>query len=186
MQHFGFFKAGCAVPAVKPADTSFNAQAVVALIKQAAREHVRAVVFPELCLTGYTCGDLFLQPALLRAAEDALQSVLTQTKKEDVVFIVGLPVCAENLIFNAAAVCYKGQICGVVPKTFLPNYNEFYEARWFASALDFDGREITLCGQDVPAGTDLIFEAGGVNFGVEICEDLWAVTPPSARGGADF
>ena len=181
MQHFGFFKAGCAVPAVKPADTSFNAQAVVALIKQAAREHVRAVVFPELCLTGYTCGDLFLQPALLRAAEDALQSVLTQTKKEDVVFIVGLPVCAENLIFNAAAVCYKGQICGVVPKTFLPNYNEFYEARWFASALDFDGREITLCGQDVPAGTDLIFEAGGVNFGVEICEDLWAVTPPSAE-----
>lgn len=189
MQNYGFFKAGCAVPAVKVADTSFNGASVAALIKQAAREGVRAVVFPELCLTGYTCGDLFLQPALIRAAENALAQLLTQTQKEDVVFIVGLPVLAGAQLFNAAAVCYKGEICGIVPKTFLPSYNEFYESRWFASALDSDGQTVTLCGQEVPLGAEMIFDAGGVKFGVEICEDLWAVTPPSAElalQGADI
>jgi len=110
-----------------------------------------------------------------------LQHILTQTQKADVVFIVGLPVYEGTQLFNAAAVCYKGAICGVVPKTFLPSYNEFYESRWFASALDIQGKTITLCEREVPFGTDLIFEAGGVKFGVEICEDLWAVVPPSSE-----
>ena len=181
MQNYGFIKIGCGIPTVKVADVSFNASSVTALVKQAAREGVRAVVFPELCITGYTCGDLFLQPALIRAAERALAQILTQTQKEDVVFIVGLPVLADAQLFNAAAVCYKGEICGVVPKTFLPNYNEFYEARWFASAMDSDGQTISLCGREVPLGAELIFDAGGVKLGVEICEDLWAVTPPSSE-----
>lgn len=189
MKNYGFIKVAGGVPEVKVADTAFNARAIVALIKQAVHEQVRAVVLPELCVTGYTCGDLFLQPSLIKSAEDALAQILTQTQKEDIVFIVGLPVYAGALLLNAAAVCYKGRICGVVPKTFLPNYNEFYEMRWFASALDFSGDNVILCGQEVPLGTDLMFEAGGVKFGVEICEDVWAVTAPSAElalQGADI
>lgn len=188
MKNFGFVKVAAAVPAVKVADAAFNAAHMLAQLKQAAKQGVRAVVFPELGLTGYTCGDLFLKPALLDAAERELAKLLTQTKNLDVVFIVGLPVRAGAVLLNAAAVCYKGRICGVVPKTYLPNYNEFYEGRWFVRALAFSGEEVTLCGQTVPAGTDLLFKAGGFTFGVEICEDLWATVPPSCEAvlqGAD-
>ncbi len=189
MQHFGFIKAGVAIPTVKVADPAYNAAQVVLQLKQAARQGVRVVVLPELNITGYTCGDLFLQPALLDSAEDALTLILHQTKMLDVVFIVGLPVRADAVLLNAAVVCYKGNICGVVPKTYLPNYNEFYEGRWFVRALAFAGQELTLCGQTVPVGTDLLFQAGGFKFGVEICEDLWAVVPPSCQAvlqGADI
>ena len=189
MKNFGFVKVAAAVPAVKVADVAFNAVQMFAQIKQAAKQSVRAVVFPELGLTGYTCADLFLKPTLLDAAERELSKLLTQTKNADVVFMVGLPVRAGAVLLNAAAVCYKGQICGVIPKTYLPNYNEFYEGRWFVRALAFSGTEVTLCGQTVPAGTDLLFKAGGFTFGVEICEDLWATVPPSCEAvlqGADI
>ncbi len=188
MKNFGFVKVAAAVPAVKVADVTFNAAQILTQLKQAAKQGVRAVVFPELGLTGYTCADLFLKPTLLDAAERELSKLLTQTKNLDVVFIVGLPVRAGAVLLNAAAVCYKGKICGVVPKTYLPNYNEFYEGRWFVRALAFSGEAVTLCGQTVPAGTDLLFKAGGFTFGVEICEDLWATVPPScmaALQGAD-
>ena len=189
MKNFGFVKVAAAVPAVKVADVAFNAAQMFVQIKEAARQGVRAVVLPELGLPGYTCGDLFLKPALLDAAERELAKLLTQTKNLDIVFIIGLPVRAGAVLLNAAAVCYKGQICGVVPKTYLPNYNEFYEGRWFVRALAFSGTEVTLCGQTVPAGTDLLFQAGGFKFGVEICEDLWATVPPSSEAvlqGADI
>ncbi len=188
MKNFGFVKVAASIPTVHVADPAYNAQQMLAQLKQAAKEGVRTVVFPELGLTGYTCGDLFLKPALLDAAENALAKLLTQTKTLDVVYIVGLPVRAGTVLLNAAAICYKGQICGVVPKTYLPNYHEFYEGRWFVRAMAFSAEEVTLCGQTVPAGTDLIFQAGGLKFGVEICEDLWAVVPPSSMAvlqGAD-
>lgn len=188
MKNFGFVKVAAAIPTVMVADPAQNAAQILALTKQAAQAGVRAVVFPELCLTGYTCGDLFLKPALLDAAEAALQTLLTKTKTLDVVLLVGMPVRAGTVLLNAAVVCYKGQICGVVPKTYLPNYHEFYEGRWFVRALAFAAEEVTLCGQRVAAGTDLLFKAGGFTFGVEICEDLWAVMPPSSTAvlqGAD-
>ncbi len=188
MKHFGFVKVAAAIPTVTVADPTRNGAEILALLKQATQEGARAVVFPELCLTGYTCGDLFLKPALLDGAEAALAKLLAQTKTFDVAFMLGMPVRAGTVLLNAAVVCYKGKIYGVVPKTYLPNYHEFYEGRWFVRALAFSAGEVTLCGQTVPAGTDLIFQAGGFKFGVEICEDLWAVMPPSSTAvlqGAD-
>ncbi len=180
MKNFGFIRVAAAVPTVQVANTTYNAKQTLELIKQAVGQSVRVVVFPELGLTGYTCGDLFLQPTLLDGAEAALATLLKQTQKLDIVFIVGMPVRADTVLLNAAVVCYKGQICGIIPKTYLPNYNEFYEGRWFVRALAFSGEELTLCGQIVPVGTDLIFKAGGFSFGVEICEDVWATVPPSS------
>ena len=188
MKNFGFVKVAAVVPAVRVADVTFNAAQMFTQIKLAAKQGVRVVVFPELGLTGYTCADLFLKPTLLDAAERELLKLLVQTKNLDIVFIVGLPVRAGAVLLNAAAVCYKGQICGVVPKTYLPNYNEFYEGRWFVRELAFSGEAVTLCGQTVPAGTDILFKAGAFTFGVEICEDLWATVPPSSEAvlqGAD-
>ena len=181
MNDFGFIKVGAAVPSVKVADPAYNAAEMEACIIRAAQEGVRAVVFPELGLTGYTCGDLFSKPLLTQAAERVLGALLRRTEQLDILFIAGLPVQAGSSLLNAAAVCYRGEILGVVAKTYLPNYHEFYEQRWFTSSLEWGGGEVSLCGQTVPAGTDLLFEAGGMKFGVEICEDLWAVVPPSSR-----
>lgn len=181
MQNYGFIKVAAAIPALKVADCAYNAQEMEKLIRQAAGDGVRVVVFPELSLTGYTCGDLFLQPALIRAAEAALADLLQRTAAEDIVFIAGCPVAAGSALLNAAVVCYRGKICGVVPKTCLPNYKEFYEKRWFVSAEDWQGGEVTLCGQCVRAGADLLFRASGAVFGVEVCEDLWSCIPPSSQ-----
>ena len=186
--NYGFVKTAAAVPGLKVADCAYNAGEIKMMLTEAARRGVSAAVFPELCLTGYSCGDLFLQPQLIRAAEHALALLLQETRTLDTVGIVGLPVAAGSALLNAAAVFYKGEILGVVPKTYLPNYKEFYEKRWFTSAYDWQGGEVELCGQTVPAGTDLLFTAAGMTFGVEICEDLWAPIPPScdlALRGAD-
>lgn len=189
MANFGFVKVAAAIPPVKVADTNYNAQQIVEQIRQAYKEGVRVVSFAELCLTGYTCGDLFLKPQLSQAAQQALLYILSKTHTLDIVFIVGAPVREGGWLLNAAVVCYKGQILGVVPKTYLPNYKEYYEKRWFTPALAWKGGAVTLCGQTVPAGTELLFQAGGFKFGVEICEDLWAVIAPSsyaALQGADI
>ncbi len=179
MKNFGFVKVAAAVPTVKVADPAFNAQQILTQLKQAAKSGVRCVVFPQLSMTGYTCADLFLKSTLLNAAEEALADLLQKTKTLDVVFIVGIPVRADAVLLNAAAVCYKGQICGVVPKTYLPSGKD--EGRWFVRGLAFSAEEITLCGQIVPVGTDLLFKAGPLCFGVEIGEDLWATLPPSSE-----
>ena len=187
--NYGFVKTAAATPALKVADCAYNAQEIEKLLRLAHRQGVRLAVFPELCLTGYSCGDLFSQSLLLQAAQDALSSLLKNTQKLDMVFMVGLPVLAGDAVLNAAAVCGKGRIWGVVPKTCLPNYKEFYEKRWFTSAADWAGESVELCGQCVPAGTDLLFKAAGSVFGVEICEDLWSSIPPSCGAtlhGADI
>ena len=179
--NYGFIKTAAATSALKVADCAYNVQEIEKLIRQAHKEGVRLVVFPELCITGYTCGDLFGQPLLLQSAEEALASLLKRTQALDILFVVGLPVAVNNVLLNAAAVCCRGRIWGVVPKTCLPNYQEFYEKRWFVSASDWGGDSVELFGQHVPAGTDLLFKAAGCVFGVEICEDLWSAIPPSSQ-----
>ena len=189
MDLYGFIKVAAGVPAIKVADVAYNAAAIEKLVLQAAAKHVQVVVFPELCLTGYTCADLFLQPTLLAHAQQALADLLQRTRQINLVFVVGMPVRAEGILLNAAVVCGRGEILGVVPKTYLPGSREFYEPRWFASGLDFSGTEIELCGQVVPVGTDLLFDVDGARIGVEICEDVWAAIPPSslaALKGADI
>jgi NAD+ synthase (glutamine-hydrolysing) len=187
---YGFVRVGAAVPRLKVADTAHNADRIIGLIGKAESAGVRVLVFPELCLTAYTCGDLFFQRPLVSAAERELGRVLERTRGTGLVAAVGLPVAAENRLFNCAAVIHGGRILGVVPKSYIPGYKEFYEERWFASGLNVRGSTVLLCGAEVPFGTDLLFRAEGRDelcIGVEICEDLWAPVPPSSRlavGGA--
>ena len=184
MDKYHFLKVAAAVPAVQVASPIFNAAQVEKLLREAAKARVELVVFPELSLTGYTCGDLFLKPALVVAAEKALADLLIRTRQLKVVFAVGLPVRTGTVLLNAAAVCYGGEILGVVPKTYLSGE----ENHWFSSALDWNGGEVELCGQLVPAGTDLLVEVAGAKVGVEIGNDLWSAVPPSSLAtlqGAD-
>ena len=183
----GFIKAAAGTPRIKVADCRHNAEACFNLMREAAAQGVRVLALPELCLTGYTCGDLFLQDALLRGAEEALATVLEATKNLDMVTALGLPVRHRNKLYNCAAVISRGELLGLVPKTHIPNYGEFHEARWFASGQDLGGPgcAIPFAGQaavDLSAG--LVFrctEMPALIIGVEICEDLWAAQPPSLR-----
>ncbi len=189
MKNYGFVKVAAGIVPVSVADPFANITQLEKKIAEAARAGVRVLVFPELSITGYTCGDLFNKPLLIEQAEQALASLLKKTVKSDIIFLVGLPVSAGAVLLNAAAVCYRGRILGVIPKSYLPNYREFQEARWFTSALEWKGTFVNLAGQMAPAGTDLLFQAGGFKFGVEICEDLWGVIPPSCQAclqGADI
>lgn len=179
---FGFVKVAAAIPAVKVADCKFNAQHTEAQIMIADGKGVQIVIFPELNLTGYSCGDLFSHQLLLEQAEMALMQVINNTRQLDIISIVGLPVMVNSTLANCAAVFQRGKILGVVPKTYLPNYKEFYEQRWFASSLTYkDISSVRLCGQTVPFGKDLLFETSDTCFGIEICEDVWAPVPPSSE-----
>ncbi len=178
--NYGFVKVAAAVPTLKVADCSYNAQYIEKLILQAEEAGVQIVAFPELCITSYTCGDLFAQQLLLEDAERALLYLLNQTRQLEVISILGMPLALDSTLLNAAVVIHRGKIQGVVPKTYLPNYKEFYEMRWFTSALAVEETQIQLCGQSVPLGTNLLFETPDTTFGVEICEDMWAVIPPSS------
>ena len=129
----GFIKVAAATPEIRVADPAYNAQQIIALMREAAAQGVKVMAFPELCITGYTCGDLFLQDALLVESQNALGHILAETKELDVVAAVGLPVWHNNKLYNCAAVIQKGEVLGLVPKTYIPNYGDFYEARWFAS-----------------------------------------------------
>jgi NAD+ synthase (glutamine-hydrolysing) len=184
MNPFGFLRVAAATPLLRVADCAFNVEHILALMRRAESEHVNVVVFPELAITGYTCADLFHQPVLQRGAVEALERL---AKDSAAVFsglaIVGLPLAAEDMVFNCAAVLHRGRLLGVVPKSFLPNYKEFYEDRWFAPALKANRRDITIAGQTVPFGTDRLFATEdweGLIVGVEICEDLWVPIPPSS------
>ena len=188
---YGFIKVAAAIPSVRVADTEYNEQQVESLIMQAEENGVEIVVFPELCLTGYTCQDLFRQQLLVTKAEEALLMLLNFTRKLDVISIVGVPVQIGSMLFNCAVVVQRGCILGVVPKTYLPNYNEFYEKRWFASATDLQAQDIYLAGSPVRVTPEpqLFLTCDGVRFGIEICEDVWAPLPPSnglAMAGADI
>ncbi|WP_373748860.1 NAD(+) synthase, partial [Bacteroides heparinolyticus] len=162
------------------ADCRFNAEQIEKEIIIADGKSVQIIAFPELCITGYTCGDLFAQQLLLEEAEIGLIRILNDTRQMDIISILGMPVACNGLLLNVAVVIQKGKVLGVIPKTYLPNYKEFYEKRWFTSACEVRESSIRLCGQVVPMGRNLLFETADVTFGVEICEDLWAPIPPSS------
>ena len=188
---YGFVKVAAAVPATKVADVTYNVQEIESLIAQAEGRGVEMMVLPELCLTGYTCQDLFKQQALLDRAEQGVMVLLDFTRKLDIITVVGLPVVINGLLYNCAAVIQAGQLLGIVPKTYLPNYGEFYEKRWFASAQDLNPTDIYFAGSPVHVTPEpqLFVTADGVKFGCEICEDVWAPIPPSnnlALAGADI
>lgn len=178
--NYGFVKAAAAVPEVRVGDCDFNSRQMQDLLFRAAKEQAEIVVFPELAVTGYTCADLFRQRLLLDKAEEALAELVAATAKLPLLCAVGLPVRAENALYNCAVIFQKGKILGAVPKTFLPNYAEFYEKRWFRSGAQLSADRIWLAGQEVPFGTDLLFACGDAVVGVEICEDLWVPVPPSS------
>ncbi len=178
--NYGFVKVAAVVPQVKVADCQFNAQKIESLITTADKQGVQIINFPEMCITGYPCGDVFAQQLLLEEAEMALMQILNTTRQLDIISILGMPVVVNSTIINAAVVIQKGKVLGVVPKTYLPNYKEFYEQRWFTSALQVSETTVRLCGRVVPMGTNLLFETSQATFAIEICEDLWSPIPPSS------
>ncbi|NCC10405.1 MAG: NAD(+) synthase [Bacteroidia bacterium] len=178
--NYGFVKVASAIPHVKVADCQYNVQRIERQIEEAESQQVHIIAFPELSITGYTCGDLFSQQLLLEESEMALFKLLNNTRQLDIIAIVGLPVIVNSTIINAAVVIQKGKVLGVAAKTYLPNYKEFYEQRWFTSALQLEETQVRLCGQVVPIGANLLFETSQTTFGIEICEDLWATIPPSS------
>lgn len=182
----GFIKVATARPDVRVADCTYNAEACVKAASKAAEAGVKLLVYPELCLTGYTCGDLFLQDILLNGALDALRQFVAMTADLDMVTVVGLPISLAGKLYNCAAVCKGGQVLGLVPKTHIPNYAEFYEVRYFAPAPTED-LVFELDGAYIPFGTKQLFVCTNMpsfRLAVEICEDLWAPLPPSAAAAS--
>jgi len=182
---YGFVKVAAATPKIRVADCEFNANQIIAQINEAEKNGASLVVFPELCVTGYTCSDLFLQSALLNAAKDAVKKIVFETAELDIISIVGTPIALRQSLFNCAVVIYKGKILGIVPKINIPNYSEFYEARHFTSGKDFDEGLFEFNGFDnVYFGSNLIFacrQMPDFSFAVEICEDLWTPESPSVE-----
>lgn len=179
----GFIKVAALTPEIRVADCGFNASSAIERIRFARKNGAKLIVLPELCLTGYTAGDLFWSGTLLRGAIDGLKTVLAETENEDILIFIGLPVAERGRIYNCAAALHKGKILGLVPKSNLPEYHEFYEKRQFTPAPE-GVIDIEIAGQVVPFGTDMIFRAAGMpNFSVavEICEDLWGAVQPSQR-----
>ena len=178
-----FVRVAVAVPRIRVADPDFNAAETVAMLERAAAEGASLVAFPELGLAAYTSDDLFHQRALLDACEAALASVAAATQRIPVTALVGLPLRVDHLLFNCAAVVSGGRVLGIVPKTYLPNYGEFYEARQFNAADNALSREVTIGGTAIPFGSELLFAASNLplfTLHAEICEDLWVPIPPSS------
>lgn len=178
----GFVKAAAVTPKIKVADTKYNAELILDMMKESARQGAKIVVFPELCLTGYTCQDLFLQERLLQGAKDALMKLVKESASLDAIFFVGLPFEILGKLYNVAAVFSHGEVLGLVPKSYLPNYNEFYEARHFVSGAELATEVVLPDGSCVPADRDLLFvceQMPKLRIGVELCEDLWTPNPPS-------
>ena len=186
MYQHGFVRACVGVPRVRVADPHFNADRMLGLIKKAHENHAGIVLFPELALSAYTCDDLFHQDALLDAVEEAAAHIVAESRDLMPVILIGLPLRVENRLFNVAAVIHRGKVLGVVPKTYLPNYREFYEKRQFASSREALTDTVAFAGQEnVPFGNDVIFEASdvpGFSVFIETCEDLWTPAPPSTWG----
>jgi len=189
MNNFGFVRCGVAVPQVRVADCDFNTAKILELIELAENQQVELLVFPELCITAYTCADLFFQQKLRNDAEKSLLFLLEKTKDFSLVFIVGMPIFYQNALYNVAVVCQNGKILGFVPKTHLPNYQEFSEKRWFASGANLSGFHTFVDDNYAIIDRHLIFESPKFSFGIELCEDLWIHEPPSAQlsmHGADI
>ena len=190
MKH-GFITVAAAIPSVRVADCKYNVEQIMLQMSEAEAQDVEIMVFPEFCITGYSCQDLFREQLLIEKAENGLMHLLDYSRQMDIIAIVGLPIIVNGLLYNCAAVIQRGTVLGVVVKTYLPNYGEFYEKRWFASAQDLNPSEIYLAGSRicVSAEPQVFVTPQGVKFGVEICEDVWAPIPPSnnlALAGADI
>lgn len=181
--HFGFIRVAAAVPPLKVSDIQHNTTKIIEYGKKSANLGASITVFPELSITGYTAGDLFHQHILLHKARQALLKIRDSLKSSPGVFVVGLPIESEGKLFNAAAIIAEGKILGLVPKTYIPGYKEFYEERWFSAARDITTKELDFEGITIPFGRDLLFKLKGIKgavLGVEICEDLWTPLPPSS------
>ena len=178
--NYGFVKVAAAVPLVQVADCFYNIEKIEGLMRQASEKGVQIIAFPELSVTGYTCLDLFAQQTLLNGAEAALLQLVSNTADLDILTIVGVPLRTENRLINAAVVFQKGAIRGVVPKTYLPNYKEFQEQRWFTSVTELRESTISIGEEEYPMGSHLLFRSGRLTAGIEICEDLWVPVPPSS------
>lgn len=178
---YGYVKVAAAAPFVKVADCDYNTQRIQLMIEQADAKGVEILVFPELSITGYTCGDLFLQPFLLESAEKALVKLVANTAHTSVVTIVGMPVRVEEKLFNGAVVFQSGKILGIIPKTYLPNYREFQEKRWFSPSDVLFHETVKMGEEEIPIGPHILFHSGEVGFGIEICEDMWTPYTPGTR-----
>ena len=176
-----FIKVGAACPVTKVSDVNFNVENINECINKAYKDEVKFLVFPELSVTSYTCGDLFLSSALLNAAVSGLEEVIKNSLGKDMLISVGAPLIHNNVLYNCAVMIFEGKVLGIVPKSFIPNYSEFYEKRWFTEGFNLVDEEISLPFQEnIPFGTNLIFSAGDAKFGIEVCEDLWVTIPPSS------
>lgn len=192
MNEYGYVKVGASTLELKVSDTIYNVQMIKKQIDEAVNKNIQIICFPELSITGYTCGDLFNQDILIDKAYEGLKDLVDYSKDKMIVIIVGSPIKCENKLYNCAVVINNGKILGIVPKTYIPNYNEFYEMRWFKSSNDLKIKEINLFNEIVPIGVDLIFTSkldDELKFGVEICEDVWSLYPKSndyASNGASI
>lgn len=183
MNSFEYLRVAAAVPVVKVANPDYNVKEIAAMAKKAAEEkNAKVILFPELSITGYTCGDLFNQKTLIDGAEEALGFLLAETKNLNAVIAVGMPIKADNQLFNCAVLFKNGKILGAVPKTYIPNYNEFYEKRWFASSVSRIRSSVKICGQEVLFNENILFRdnLSTLCIGVDVCEDLWVNIPPSS------
>ncbi|MEY8611924.1 NAD(+) synthase [Parabacteroides segnis] len=178
--NYGFVKVAAAVPHVQVADCFYNIQQMEGLMRQASDKGVQIIAFPEMSVTAYTCLDLFAQQALLKNAEQALLKLVSDTANLNILTIAGAPLVTENRLINAAVAFQSGKILGVVPKTYIPNYKEFQEQRWFTSATELRDKTVSIGDRTYPLGSHLLFTAGQVKVGIEICEDLWVPVPPSS------
>lgn len=181
---YGYVRVAAVVPELKVANTTFNTKEIIKEIKLLDKEGVQIVTFPELCITGYTCADLFSQDVLISKALDSLKKIIDETSKLDIISILGVPIVCDNQLFNTGVVINKGEVLGIVPKTYIPNYGEFYEKRWFSTSNTLRSKSIKLFGKDVPIGIDLVFSDvldKKFTFGIEVCEDLWSPKAPSVE-----
>lgn len=180
--NYGFFRVAAASLKLKVANPSYNKEEIKRAIDKAVSEEVRLLVTPELSITGYTCADLFFTKALQQSAGEALEDIAVYTQGKNIAVVVGLPVAFYNSLYNCAVVLMNGGILGIVPKTHIANYNEFYEKRWFASGKQFEACQgINLYGFETKIGNQIFDLGGGVVLGIEICEDLWVPNPPSSK-----
>ena len=180
MNDFGFMKIACAVPELRVADVPFNCRKIRETVEMASQNGANLLLFPELSLCGYTCADLFFQDALLRACLEGLQGLCSFTAAYPMPVVVGVPLKNGDCLYNAAAVLYRSEILGVVPKSYIANYGEFAEKRWFAAGAEAEEETIRLFGREVPFGRLLFRLNESCTMGIEICEDLWVTVPPSS------
>ncbi len=184
---FDYIRVASAVPKLSVGNVEYNTNEIIKKLDESVKNSTDVIVFPELCLTGYTCADLFFQKPLLNATNNAIKTLLEKSKNVSGIIIIGAPLDIQGQLYNCAVVINNGEVLGVVPKTFIPNYNEFYEKRWFNSANDLTVDEICSCElglkdvYDIPVGNDLVFNINNeVKIGIDVCEDLWSPIPPSS------